>query len=154
MVYLPWITYNAEPAQDEESFIRLSVINGGIKPMNKKILICAVIALILIPASVMAVGYGGMSMNPAYGQGKCLQDGQNCRNQTGFQESGAQAQYRYYGPQNGSIATFCSGDGQCTVIGNRPVQCVVSVTDQHGPAETIRNDTKNIHPGIIPVTFF
>lgn len=40
------------------------------------------------------------------------------------------------------------------LIGNRPVQCVVSVTDQHGPAETIRNDTKNIHPGIIPVTFF
>ena len=85
--------------------------------MDKRILICAVIALILVPASVMAAGFGGPSTGAAAGQGSCLQDGQNCMNQTGQQGTGTQEQYRYGMQQNkmiGAIGAHCSGAGQCT----------------------------------------
>ncbi len=85
--------------------------------MDKRILICAVIALILVPASVMAAGFGGQSTGAATGQGSCLQDGQNCMNQTGQQGIGTQEQYRYGMQQNGTkgaAGAQCSGDCQYT----------------------------------------
>jgi len=85
--------------------------------MDKRILICAVIALILVPASVMAAGIGGPGTVAAAGQGSCLQDGQNCMNQTGQQGTGTQEQYRYGMQQNkinGANGAQCSGAGQCT----------------------------------------
>jgi hypothetical protein len=84
--------------------------------MYKKILICAVIALILVPASVMAAGSGGKNSGAASGQGQCLQDGQTCMNPAGQQGSGTQEQYRHGMQQNGAPGapgTQCSGDGQC-----------------------------------------
>lgn len=84
--------------------------------MYKKILICAVIALVLVPASVMAAGFGGKGTDAACGQGQCLQDGQNCMNQD-QQGSGAQEQHRYGMQQNGAkgaAGSQCSGEGQCT----------------------------------------
>ena len=84
--------------------------------MLKKILICAVIALVLVPASVMAAGYGGKGTGAASGQGQCLQDGQNYVNQTCQQGTGTQAQYRFGTTQNGAAGTtgtLCSGNGQC-----------------------------------------
>lgn len=85
--------------------------------MYKKILICAVIALVLVPATVMAAGFGKESTGAASGQGPCLQDGQNCMNQTGQQGSGAQEQHRYGMQQNGAkgaAGSQCPSDGQCT----------------------------------------
>lgn len=85
--------------------------------MYKKILICAVIALILVPAAVLAAGPGGNSNGAASGQGQCLQDGQNCMNQSGQQGTGTQEQYRHGMGQKGAKGTAgaqCSGDGQCT----------------------------------------
>lgn len=84
--------------------------------MDKRILICAVIALILVPASVMAAGFGGQSTGAASGQGQCLQDGQNCMNSAG-QGTGTQEQYRYGMQQNcanGTAGAQCSGNGQST----------------------------------------
>jgi hypothetical protein len=80
--------------------------------MLKKILICAVIALVLVPASVMAAGFGGKSTGTATGQGQCLQDGQNCMNQTGQQGSGSMAQFRNGMQQDGAKGTLCTSDGQ------------------------------------------
>lgn len=85
--------------------------------MDKRILICAVIALILVPASVMAAGFGGQSTGAASGQGQCLQDGQNCMNLTGQQGTGTREQYRHGMQQNGmngATSAQYSGDGQCT----------------------------------------
>ena len=62
------------------------------KSMMKKILICAIIALVLVPASVMAAGFGGRGTAAGSGQCQCLQDGQNCMNPTGQQGSGTQEQ--------------------------------------------------------------
>jgi hypothetical protein len=90
--------------------------------MMKKILICAIIALVLVPASVMAAGFGGKGTGAASGQGQCLQDGQNCMNQTGQQGSGSQAHYRYCAQQNGAngaTGTQCSGNGQCDTLKNQ-----------------------------------
>ena len=87
--------------------------------MLKKILICAVIALILVPASVMAAGFGGKGTGAASGQGQCLQDGQNCVNQTGLQGAGIQAQYSYRAQQNGengATGSQCSGNGECDTV--------------------------------------
>jgi len=84
--------------------------------MLKKILICAVIALVLVPASVMAAGFGGKSTGAASGQGQCLQDGQNCVNQTCQQGTGTQEHYRYGALQigaNGAKGIQGSGNGQC-----------------------------------------
>jgi len=78
--------------------------------MMKKITICAFIALILVPASVMAAGFGGQSTGAAAGQGLCLQDGQNCVNRTCSVGSCTHAQYRNGAQQNGAQ---CSGNGQC-----------------------------------------
>ena len=80
--------------------------------MMKKILICAVIALILVPASVMAAGFGGKSTGAGTGQGQCLQDGQNCMNQTGQQGSGTMAQYRNGLQQDEVKGALCTCDGQ------------------------------------------
>lgn len=85
--------------------------------MYKKILICAVIALILIPAAVMAAGFGGNNTGAASGSGLCLQDGQDCANQAGQQGSGTQEHYRHGRGQNGmngGTGARCSGDSQCT----------------------------------------
>jgi len=85
--------------------------------MDKKIILCAMIALILVPATVMAAGFGEKSTGVASGQGQCLQDGQNCMNQTCQQGSGAQEQYRHGMQQNratGQAGAPCAGDGQCT----------------------------------------
>jgi hypothetical protein len=84
--------------------------------MYKKILMCAIIALVVVPATVMAAGSGGQS-NGAAGQGPCLQDGQNCMNQTGQQGTGTQEQFRHGMQQNGvkgNAGAQCTGDGQCT----------------------------------------
>lgn len=85
--------------------------------MNKKILICAVIALILVPATVMAAGFGGNATGAAPGNGPCLQDGQSCMNQTGQQEHyrhGMQQNGMQQNGMNGAGRGQCSGDGQCT----------------------------------------
>jgi hypothetical protein len=90
--------------------------------MMKKILICAIIALVLIPASVMAAGFGGKGTGAASGQGQCLQDGQNCVNQNSQQGTGAQEQYRFGAQQNGAKGTRgaqCSGNGQCDTVKNQ-----------------------------------
>jgi hypothetical protein len=92
-------------------------IHKEVKTMYKKVLICAVIALIFVPAAVMAAGFGGNSTGAASGQGACLQDGQNCMNQTGQQGTGAQEQYRHGMQQNGTkgaAGAQCSGNGNCT----------------------------------------
>jgi hypothetical protein len=88
--------------------------NGGHQPMIRKIIICAVIALILVPASVMAAGFGGQNAGTASGQGQCLHNGQNCADQSGTPGSGNQTQYRYGAQQNGKTGPQGSPDGQCT----------------------------------------
>jgi len=88
----------------------------------KKILICAIIALVLIPASVMAAGFGGKGTGAASGQGQWLQDGQNCVNQNSQQGTGAQEQYRFGAQQNGANGVNgaqCSGNGQCDTVKNQ-----------------------------------
>ncbi|MCU0630400.1 MAG: hypothetical protein MUF37_04520 [Methanoregulaceae archaeon] len=90
--------------------------------MMKKILICAIIALVLVPASVMAAGFGGKGTGAASGQGQCLQDGQNCMIQTCQQATGTHAQYRFGALQNGANGangTHCSGNVQCETIKNQ-----------------------------------
>lgn len=90
--------------------------------MMKKILICAIIALVLVPASVMAAGFGGKGTAAASGQGQCLQDGQNCMNPTGQQGSGTQEQYRFGALQNGASGARgaqCQGNGQCDTVKNQ-----------------------------------
>jgi len=90
--------------------------------MMKKILICAIIALVLVPASVMAAGFGGKSAGASSGNGQCLQDGQNCVNQNGVQGSVFTTQYRYGGQQtgfNGASGAAGSGNGQCTNSQNK-----------------------------------
>lgn len=91
--------------------------------MYKKILMCAILALILVPAGVLAAGFGGDNTGMASGKGPCLHDGQNCMNQSGQQGSGMQEQYRHGMQQNGLNGATgnrctgdgrCSGDGQCT----------------------------------------
>ena len=91
-------------------------IGGDTTKMMKKIAICALIALVLVPAGVMAVKFGGNSTGAAHGQGQWLQDGQHCMNQTYNQTctlgSCTPAQYRN-GTERGAIES-CSGDGLCT----------------------------------------
>jgi|GEM_PF-2417870 PAB1-binding protein PBP1 len=82
--------------------------------MIRKIVICAIIALILVPASVMAAGFGGKNAGTAPAQGQCLQDGQNCENPSGTPGTGMQAQYRHGGQQNGEARGHGSLNGACT----------------------------------------
>ena len=82
--------------------------------MIRKILIGAVIALILVPAAVLAAGFGGNGTGAASGQGQCLNDGQNCMNQTGQQGSGTQEQHRYGMQQEGAKGPHGDGNCQCT----------------------------------------
>lgn len=83
--------------------------------MIKKIVIGAVIALILVPAIVMAAGFGGQSNGTAAtGQGQCLHDGQNCANQSCALGSGNQTQSRHGAQLNGENGTCNSLNGQCT----------------------------------------
>ena len=89
------------------------------KSMMKKILSCAIIALVLVPASVMAAGFGGKGTGAVSTQGQCLQDGQNCVNQTCQQGIGTQAQYRFGALQNGATGSKgaqYSGNGQCDTV--------------------------------------
>jgi hypothetical protein len=82
--------------------------------MIKKIVICAIIALVLVPAGVMAAGFGGQNTGTAPGQGQCLQNGENCANHSGALGSGNQTQFRYGAQQNGKTGAHGSLDGQCT----------------------------------------
>jgi hypothetical protein len=117
MVYYQGITFDAGPAESA-SLMNPPVGNHKEREtMYKKIFICAVIALILVPASVMAAGFGGNNTGAAAGQGPYLQDGQNCVNPAGQQGSVTQEHYRHGMQQNGvdgAVGTQCSGDGQCT----------------------------------------
>jgi hypothetical protein len=90
--------------------------------MLKKIYICAIIALILVPASVMAAGFGGRNAGLTSGQGLFIQDGHNCSNQSAQQATGIQMQYRYFGKQNGVSGTqgaLYSGSGQGDFLRNQ-----------------------------------
>lgn len=83
--------------------------------MIRKIVICAVIALVLVPATVMAAGFGGQNNGAAASrQGQCLQNGENCADQSGNLGSGNQSQYRYGAQQNGEAGTCGSQIGQGT----------------------------------------
>ncbi|MFA5267182.1 MAG: hypothetical protein WC379_04355 [Methanoregula sp.] len=83
--------------------------------MIKKILICAVIALILVPATVLAAGPGGQNNSAVSGQqGQCLQNGGTGSDQACAMGSGSQAQYRNGGQQNGENCTRGNQNGQCT----------------------------------------
>ena len=82
--------------------------------MIKKIVICAVIALILVPAGVMAAGFGGQNPGTAPGQVQCLHNGENCANHSGSPGSGNQTQFRYGAQQNGKTGAQGSPDGQCS----------------------------------------
>ncbi|MFA4859694.1 hypothetical protein [Methanoregula sp.] len=82
--------------------------------MIKKLVICAILALVLVPATVMAAGFGGQNNGSTPGQGQYLQDGQNCANQSCAAGSGSQIQCRNGGQQNGENCTCGSQDGQCT----------------------------------------
>ncbi len=102
--------------------------------MMKKIMIFAVIALILVPASVMAAGLGGKSAGAVSGQGLCLQDRQDCMNQTGQPGTGTQAQYRYSAQQNGMTGAkgaqgLCLQDGQ--TCGNQTGQQGTGIQAQY-----------------------
>jgi hypothetical protein len=122
MVYHTGITYDAGPAERRSIVHQVAGNLWRNKSMMKKILICAIIALVLVPASVMAAGFGGKGTGAASGQGQCLQDGQNCVNQTCQQGTGTQAQYRFGGLQNGANGTKgaqCSGNGQCDTVKNQ-----------------------------------
>lgn len=80
--------------------------------MIKKIIICAVIALILVPAGVMAAAPGNQNPGTAPGQGPCLNNGQNCTNQSCVPGSGCQAGY---GMQQKGVSGNCGTlNGQCT----------------------------------------
>jgi hypothetical protein len=82
--------------------------------MIRKIIICAVIALILVPAGVLAAGFRGQNAGTASGQGQCLHNGQNCADQSGTLVSGNQSQYRYGAQLNGETGTHGCMNGQCT----------------------------------------
>ena len=82
--------------------------------MMKKIIICAVIALVLVPATVMAAGYGWQNNGTAPGQGSCLQNGQNCGNASWMSESGVQGQCQYGMQQNGNTRGCITGECPCT----------------------------------------
>ena len=90
------------------------------KTMIKKIAMCAVIALIFVPASVLAEGFGAQNsvdQGPGQEHGSCQPDGQSCANQTGSQASCTQAQYRSGTPgseTSGGMGMSCSGDCQST----------------------------------------
>jgi hypothetical protein len=88
--------------------------NGGNQPMIRKLIICAVIALVLVPAGVMAAGFGGQNAGTASGQGQCLHNGENCANHSDAPGSGNQTQYRYGAQQNGETGTHGCQNGQCT----------------------------------------
>jgi len=82
--------------------------------MIRKIIICAVIALILVPAGVLAAGSGGQNTGTAAGQGQCLHNGQNSADQSGTLGSGIQSQYRYGAQQNRQMNSYGSQQGQGT----------------------------------------
>ena len=86
--------------------------------MMKKIVMYALIALVLVPASVLAAGFWGQGSGAqGQAQGSCLHDGQACTNQTGLQGSCTQARYRLGTQGSGTIGEkelSCNGDGQCT----------------------------------------
>ncbi|MCK9579267.1 MAG: hypothetical protein M0Q92_02310 [Methanoregula sp.] len=82
--------------------------------MFKKIVLCAVIALILVTATVMAAGNGGPGTGAAAGQGQCLSDGQTCTNPSCTQGSANQMQYRQGARMNGENGASVCLNGQCT----------------------------------------
>lgn len=112
MVYQPRVTYDAGPAECVKTVNRVPATKGSEKSMMRKVLICAVIALVLVPASVMAAGFGPKNTGAAPGQGQCLQDGVNCVNQPGTQGQVSLAQYRYGAQQNTVTGVKGQGIGQ------------------------------------------
>jgi hypothetical protein len=80
--------------------------------MIRKLIIGAVIALILVPATVMAAGFWGQNAGTDSGQGQCLHNGENCADQSGNLGSGNQSQYRYGAQLNGDAGTCGSHNGQ------------------------------------------
>lgn len=82
--------------------------------MIRKLVICAVLALVLVPATVLAAGFGGQNNGATPGQGQCLQNGQNCANQSCSMGAGSQVQCRNGGQLNGENCPCGSQDGQCT----------------------------------------
>lgn len=117
MVYLLRLTDDAGPADCRKEILSQAGNHKERKSMYKKILICAVIALVLVPAGVFAAGFGGNNTGAASGKGQYLQDGQTCMNQSAQQGTGTQEQYRH-GMQkndlNGGTGSRCAGDGQCS----------------------------------------
>jgi hypothetical protein len=82
--------------------------------MIRKIVICAVIALILMPSGVLAAGFGGQNAGTASGQEQCLHNGQNCADQSGSLGSVSETQFRYGAQQNGKTGAHYSADDQGT----------------------------------------
>lgn len=80
--------------------------------MIKKLIIGAIIALILVPAGVMAAGFGGQNAGAGPGQGQCLQDGRNCTDSP-CATGGIQARHSY-GGQNGEFRGQGLMNGNCT----------------------------------------
>lgn len=81
--------------------------------MIRKIILCAVIALILVPAGVLAAGSEGQNAGTAAGQCQCLHDGQNSADQPCTLASGNQSQFRYGAQQNreNGIPGYQNGTG-------------------------------------------
>jgi len=83
--------------------------------MIRNIVICAVIALILVPAGVMAAGFGGQNTGTVSGQGQCLNNCQNCTDQSAAPGLGNQTQHKYGAQFNGNTGLKGSANGQnCT----------------------------------------
>jgi hypothetical protein len=87
--------------------------------MYRKIVIGAVIALLLVPATVLAAGYGQQNSGTAAGQGPCLQE--NCpfgTNQTCTAGSGSQARFGCGGEQQAGT-TGTPGTQNCACTGEQ-----------------------------------
>jgi hypothetical protein len=82
--------------------------------MIKKIAICSIIALLLVPASVLAAVAGGQNESTACGQGQCLNNGLNCTNPSCTGTPGFSYGNGYGRHQSGGTHTKGSPDGQCT----------------------------------------
>lgn len=82
--------------------------------MIRTIVICALIALVLVPATVLAAGPGQQNAGTITCQGNCLQDGQSCGNASAHNGPGTQGQFQHGMNQNGETRGFAAGDGLCT----------------------------------------
>jgi hypothetical protein len=118
MVYLHLLTVYAGPADRRQIQDLRAANHRREKTMIRKLVICAVIALILVPATVLAAGPEGQNAGAARGTGQCLQDGQGCTDSSGV-SGGIQAQHRYGGQQNGEFKGKALMNGQGTRTQNQ-----------------------------------